>query len=205
MIASDADFDRVLSSWMADSGPRRAPDWIAEDAVALVANVDQKRVRWTRPTIQSRANDRRRLLAVALTVLVAVLVVAIGVGVSLRQDTPPPSPSPNGAILRAIDDSFSMRLPPPWAEQDGPDALAVYAEHPDGVQLTVRRGDSWGQITRCDRPAGRWEGCTGVRATTLDELVEALGPYEEVPTTRRTTTLDRAPARLIQVESAEPS
>ena len=83
--------------------------------------------------------------------------------------------------------------------------------HGTKQRMKVRMGSPDGTITTCDRPAGVWELCREVTATTLEDLAEAVRPGPERdpgiggPIVVRTDgTLDGEPSVMTQIQAYEP-
>ena len=76
------------------------------------------------------------------------------------------------------------------------------SSHGASRRMTVRVGDDDGTIMTCEHPAGPWELCREVKATTLEDLADAVqpariddhgvGPPSRPPTTRRPSAVSRA-------------
>jgi hypothetical protein len=87
---------------------------------------------------------------------------------------PADSDSADGARFAAPDGTFEITLPEAWEQVEGPDPAALYLRGAPNLALSIRAGDADGQIDLCDSPAGAWESCPTVRASTLDELSSAI-------------------------------
>ena len=118
-----------------------------------------------------------------------------------------------GVVLEPVADVFTtadghveLGLPTPWRQFSGDDDVFLAGDR----RMTVRVGDENGTITTCDEPAGPWDQCREVTATTLDALADAVkpGPLDDhgigPPTgLRDATTLDGEPAYLTRIQAYE--
>jgi hypothetical protein len=98
-----------------------------------------------------------------------------------------------------------------WSSATGPDPLAAYAVRAAGHRLRLTTSDANGTVRICDEPAGPWEECGPIRATTLEELRAAVqqrpgsepGMGPPIVIADR-IDLDGEPAWLVHVEAYEP-
>jgi hypothetical protein len=69
-------------------------------------------------------------------------------------------------------------LPDGWQRIKRDDGSFLLARG-ESQRLWVFRGDDDGLIRRCVEPAGPWEQCDPVKATTLEELLAAVAPIDD--------------------------
>ena len=225
------DVDRVLRSWLSD-GVERAPDHHVLAAIERSGRTAQLSPTWW-PGALSREPRAQSVLRMAfIGAAAAVLLVALSVVIGSRVGIDPPpidpvpgpssSPSAPGASAQptdqavtgsvsftAPDGSFQIDLPAGWQLAEGPDLTALYLVHED-LELSIRAGDADGGLVTCDASAGPWETCERVRATTLDELGEAVGLTQRdeagvsnPPPQRSVMTLGGEPAGVTKLHAYE--
>ena len=190
-MSSTTDLDRLIAAWLRD-GATAAPDAALERALAETEGVRQRRrsgigvlggVVWPDLSLHPAA--------VALVLALVVVTAAIGIGTGIipgphpdrgadEPRTQTPSIEPTGELesFTGAEGSFRLLLPTVCDDDYGPSATTTYlqrdATRRNVVRLSIQVADEEGRMRTCDRPAGPWERCEVVEATTLDELAAGI-------------------------------
>ena len=116
-----------------------------------------------------------------------------------------PAPLPIDQMITTGDRRVEVGLSDAWtaSPEDGPIRLG-------SQELTVQVGDDAGSVTTCTRPAGPWELCREIQATTLEALTDAVQPApiddHGVPPPEAgvdATELDGEPAVIVRMQAYE--
>jgi hypothetical protein len=83
-----------------------------------------------------------------------------------------PDVAPVDQEIMTADGHVIVALSNAWTVGENPTVI----EHGAKQRMTIRIGSADGTITTCDRPAGPWELCRKVKATTLEELSAVVQP-----------------------------
>jgi hypothetical protein len=149
----------ILSAWMADAAPERAPERLFEEAFARTMATPQKRAwPWHRRRRERFAGDHR-VRGLALASIAAVIVIAIGTGLVIRPGgstvggpTPSPIATPSFSAAPAGPSASASAVPFPSAVAvepiaaipvTGPVAMAT-----DGTSIWLFTTD--GHLVRID-------------------------------------------------------
>ena len=117
-----------------------------------------------------------------------------------------PAPVPGDQVFRTAGERVELHLSDGWGRSALDDKVFYFGKQ----RMTVRIGRADGRITTCSDPAGPWELCRVVKATTLDELVAAVQPapiadHGVGPPTGRveSISLDGEPAMMTRIQAYE--
>jgi hypothetical protein len=113
-----------------------------------------------------------------------------------------PRPSTSDRVFTTADGTIELHLPGPWYQSADPDVF-IQANH----WMSVMVGGSDGSIVTCKNPAGPWEACRTIRATTLDELAAAVQPDDHgtglLRASRDAGMLDGEPSVVTRIRAYE--